>query len=319
MVLHVENLRYSCEGCSSVGASMRIVTLISLLITFAFSGMGYLAFAGDSPAEDRLIAKTAPKSLATPPGKAPRAIGTIAPSLIFRESQVAIGSIGLRDLASGAIEISGVARPAKAAFLYWAVITKGPPPAHAKSLEIERVLPSRSGIATITGMAIGSGAGPCGTMLNGGDTLTVYRGAVPVGIADGDGYYITRLEPGAGGSVGGEDPLISSPLPAWNDAALVIIGTGGGTVGLYDSGLAGRSIVNDAGVDYALSLGADFRDTPRMTLHSSGGDRWRERGAATGNDAHPALKRAGGNSTFTSQGPRMALNASRRWPMPSPL
>lgn len=237
-----------------------------------------MAFAGGDPAQTA----------------APHAIGTIAPSLVFREAGLASGSVSLRNQPSGVIEISGVARPAKAAFVYWAVVTKGPPSAQAKTISIQRLLPGRSAIANITGTMIGSGPGHCGNAESGGGTLTVYRGAVPAGIADGDGSYVIRPAPAASGSTGGEDPRVSSPLPAWNNASLAVIGTGSGTVGLYDAGLAGRSIVNDAGVDYALSLGGGFGANPRLTWHDIGTYRWNGSSTVTGRAAQPALKPAAG-------------------------
>jgi hypothetical protein len=169
-------------------------------------------------------------------------LGSIFPANVYTRAQHASGAVALRNRGSGGIEVSNVVLPVKAAFIYWAVITSGTPPVAARSVQIQRLGPTASAVATVAGTAIGTGASPCWS----GDRITVYKAAVPISVANGAGSYFIRLLPGASGSTAGGNPWGSSPLPA-------MVGTNRtGTVSLFDSGLAGGTFNSYLG--YYLNL-----------------------------------------------------------------
>ncbi len=251
---------------------MRMRIFICFLAALALPVLAWTASAEDEFPEPRPIAGTSGSTFSDKSRRAPEALGTVAASHNFPHAQFASGGVGLRNQPGGAIEVSGAVKPVKAAFLYWAVITKGPPRTPVKSLRIQRILPARSQVAAISGTAVGSGPGPCWKAANGGDTITIFRGAVPVSVADGNGTYLIRLNPDAAGSTGGEDPFAASPLPAWSGATLVVIGAGSGKVSFYDSGLAGKTFLSRTGVAYSLPLGIDASEASRIIFHSIGAD-----------------------------------------------
>src|SRR5262249_13049555 len=155
-----------------------------------------------------------------------------------RHAWYATGGGALRNRASTAISISGATTPIQAAFLYWAVITDNAPPASAGTLTIARESPS-SASTTVKGTIVGSGPPPCWP----GRRITVYRASVPSAVANGNGVYRVTISSakGTAGSTDGADPWKEIKLPLWEGASLVLVGTGAGTVAIYDQGLAGQT------------------------------------------------------------------------------
>lgn len=213
----------------------------------ALAAIALFAVSAQVQAQERIAGTAA----AAPESSAARevSLGYIYPSNIYAGAQYGTGGVGLRNRGGGALNVSGVNKPTKAAFVYWAVITNGAAPAPVKSVKIQRIAPTASPVATITGTAIGITASPCWA----GNTTTVYRGAVPLAIANGNGTYQVTLNPGASGLTTGGDPWYSAAtLPLMEGASLVVVGTGQARVALYDRGLAGNMFAWD--LYYTLSL-----------------------------------------------------------------
>jgi hypothetical protein len=144
----------------------------------------------------------------------------------------------------------------KAAFLYWAVITTGAAPTADKSVTFEQIFPASGHSVTLTGTLLGTGATPCWA----GNTISVFKATVPVADVSGNGSYMVAFtKTGASGSTKGQDPWKASVLPLLEGASLVVVGTGTGTVYLFDKGLAGKTFGNHTNPEtftYTLSLAA---------------------------------------------------------------
>lgn len=181
-------------------------------------------------------------------------IGAVTSAALSSGAQFASGGVGLRNRGTGAIGISGVVTPVRAAFIYWAVITSGPAPIADQSIMVQRLSPAPpSSVTTVAGTIVGTGPQPCWA----GDTITVFRGSVPTSVATGNGLYKVTLLSGASGSTSGGDPWVGTPaLPLVDGASIVIIGTGPSTqtVVIYDSGLAGATFQGNPGISYSLIL-----------------------------------------------------------------
>ncbi|MBK8209469.1 MAG: hypothetical protein IPK78_05330 [Rhodospirillales bacterium] len=178
-------------------------------------------------------------------------LGTIFASNVYTKAQYGTGGVGLRNRSSGALNVSNVNKPTKAAFVYWAAITAGAPPAAVKSVKIQRIAPTASAVATVVGTAIGVTSSPCWS----GDTTTVYKAAVPLSIANGIGTYQITLLAGASGSTTGGDPWYSTQkLPLMEGASLVVVGTGNANVSIFDKPLAGNMFYGN--LTYTLGLPA---------------------------------------------------------------
>jgi hypothetical protein len=197
--------------------------------------------------------------------QASQSLGRIATQRIIRNASVGIGGFALRNRRDGAISISGVNRPVKAAYIYWAAITQGVPTGATSNIGL-RLGGTGDNFTNIPGVVVGSGPQPCWS----GDRITVYRGTIPSSIAVGNGFYRIRLRSGASGRTDGEDPWVSSPLPLFGGASIVIIGTGTDTVGLYDRGLAGKTFFPR--LAYQLALPANARGSSQVVLHNIGAD-----------------------------------------------
>lgn len=191
----------------------------------------------------------------------------VAAHVTYTTAQYASGGVGLRNRGTGGISVSGAIAPIKAAFLYWAVITTGAAKTADTQLKIQRLSPTpASAVTTVTGTLIGTGGSPCWP----GNTISVFRAAVPTTLATGNGFYQVTLLPGAGGSTAGGDPWVGTPvLPLFEGASLVIVGTGpsGSRVVIFDSGIAGKTFHGNPGVSYTLTLPA--ATTGKLTLFES--------------------------------------------------
>lgn len=191
---------------------------------------------------------------------------TIFPSSIYTRAQYGTGGLGLRNRPGGALNVSGVNKPAKAAFIYWAVVTTGAPPAAVKSIKVKRITPTASALVTVAGVVIGTTASPCW----GGSTTTIYRATVPLSVANGSGTYQLTLLPGASGLTGGTDPWFSPvKFPLMEGASLVIVGTGNANVSIFDSPLAGNMFTDNLTYTLALPVAATGRN---VTLDNIGAD-----------------------------------------------
>lgn len=190
---------------------------------------------------------------AGPPTTAQRALGTVSPANVYTKSSYGSGAVGLRNRLVGGIEVSAVVGPIKAAYLYWAVITSGAAPAAARTPTLARRFPGSSPAAKLTGVAVGTGGSPCWS----GNTITVFKAAVPLGVATAAGLYEVRFPTGASGSANGDDPWFGTQkLPLLEGATLVLVGAGSSTVALYDAGLAGATFSSSQ--TYSLAMPAAY-------------------------------------------------------------
>jgi hypothetical protein len=197
------------------------------------------------------------------------ALGDIDPFRSFRDAGLASGGVGLRNRRGGGIEIAGVSRPVQAAYLYWAVLTAGSPPDATRSIRIQRIFPApASPVTTIAGTAVGQGPEPCWGNFNGATTATVFRAAVPLSVANGNGTYLVTLNAGAAGATAGQDPWVTSPIPNVEGASLVIVGTDEGRVALYDRGLAGKTFTARNALTYRLILPIEVSRASSIVFHT---------------------------------------------------
>jgi len=177
------------------------------------------------------------------------ALPTMNPIASLSGSSYATGGKGMRNQGAGAIVISGAVPPIKAALIYWAAITQGPPTLADQSVTVQRLFPTpASSSITVAGTSVGSGVSPCWS----GDTITVFRGSVPLSVATGNGLYKITLKAGASGTINGIDPWVGGALPLFEGVSIVMVGTGTGNVAVYDSGLAGATF--HTSLSYSLIL-----------------------------------------------------------------
>lgn len=196
------------------------------------------------------------------PGRVARpAASTVSPSQVYQNAGFASAGVALRNRGAGTIALSGVNGDIQAAWLYWAVITKGTPKKANTSVKLSSFFPAPGGATiTVDGSVIGSGPSPCWL----GDTTTVYRGAVDTSILSaghGNGLFQITLNKGASGVTDNSDPFAvlkngkpNSPLPEMEGASLVVVGSGSGTVAIYDEGFAGQMFIASSGFGYSLTL-----------------------------------------------------------------
>jgi hypothetical protein len=180
----------------------------------------------------------------------------VNPFITYQAAEYATGGVGLRNQNQGSIAISGLpaGSTSQDAYLYWAFLldTNSPPPA-VTSMQIIRSFPvgPSAGVATVSGTLVGVGSDPCW----GSAGAYIYRAQVPTSVATGNGNYLIRLMPGAGGLTDGEDPWDGNVVfQLAEGASLVIVSaTGSHTVSLYDSGIAGLTSIG-SDVSYTLNL-----------------------------------------------------------------
>jgi len=181
----------------------------------------------------------------------PAALPPIRPFFVAPKSGYGTAGVALRNRGAGSISISGVVAPVKAAFIYWAVISSGAPPAAATSVQLQRQFPlPASAVVVLPGAVVGAGPPPCWP----GTVITVFRAAVPLAVANGNGLYKVTLLRGAAGTTNGSDPWLVVNLPLWEGASIVMVGAGVGTVSLYDAGLAGNTFKANIAFPYTLVL-----------------------------------------------------------------
>jgi hypothetical protein len=187
----------------------------------------------------------------TASGVEAKALTPIHPFFVAPASSYGTGGTALRNRGAGSISISGVVAPVKATFIYWAVISAGAPPAAATKIRLQREFPlPASAVVILAGAVVGVGAPPCWP----GNVVTVFRAVVPPAVATGNGLYEVTLLPGAAGTVNGADPWLAIRLPLWEGTSMVMVGTGAGTVSIYDGGLAGNTFTANIAFPYTLVL-----------------------------------------------------------------
>ena len=113
---------------------------------------------------------------------------------------------------------------------------------------------------------IGSGPSPCWR----GDRVTVFRGAIPLSLASGNGLYLVLLRPGANGSRAGESPWEASDPPLFEGVSIVLVGSGNSTVTVYDRGFAGEMFFDD--LTYRLNSPVSVANAREVILHNIGAD-----------------------------------------------
>jgi hypothetical protein len=195
------------------------------------------------------------------------AAGTISAFRVINSAQFASSGVGLRNRSVGTVSISGVTTPAKAAYVYWAVLTLGAAKAANQKITVQRLFPLPvSSSATLAGTLVGTGPTPCWPNT---DTISVFRGQISTTLATGNGLYKITLQPGASGSTAGEAPHTDDIPPLMEGASIVIVGTGSSNqlVSIYDKGLSGKTFGGNPGLTYSLALPS--ATTGAMTLFTS--------------------------------------------------
>jgi hypothetical protein len=161
----------------------------------------------------------------------------------WSNASYATGGVALRNRASGYIQISGLpaGSQTQAAYLYWAVLA-GPNTTKTQLKDMGEVSlcgvePKTACSGTLHGTLLNIGGDPCWGSVG----TYVYKVAVSATVAKGNGAYLFSEFKSAYGLTDGEDPWDGNVVfPAWEGASLVIVGTGGASVGLID-GQAGTT------------------------------------------------------------------------------
>ena len=240
---------------------------------FAFSMSALAAafsvcLAASAVAQESQAAAASGGALGKPPAARSNAtpaitnIGAVNATLRYSNASFGTGAVGLRNRGEGGFNVSGVTLPIKSAFLYWAVITQGAPTAAHSNVYLRKT----GSWLNIAGSAIGSGASPCWA----GDRTTVYRGVVPISLANGNGHYTILLRLGANADTSGASPWVSSTPPMVEGASLVIVGTGTATVSIYDVGFAGRMFFDT--LTYQLNSAVSVANAVEVLFHNIGAD-----------------------------------------------
>jgi len=244
MAFNKENTSKTKRGLSLMLGSVKSASLgiSASVLAFAVAG-NTVAFAqSGTSASPTFDAKAMAHSLSAVDAALP------APAMVWTRANYGTGGVALRNRGAGSIGVSGVTGAVQAAFIYWAVIGAN---AASGSIIVQRRFPTPVASVTLTGTVVGVGPNPCWVAAT--TPITVYRAAIPLSIATGNGDYEVRLLPGAGGSTAGGDPWVGTQvLPLWEGASVVIVGTGAGTVNLFDVGFAGATFITP--FNYTLTL-----------------------------------------------------------------
>jgi hypothetical protein len=177
-------------------------------------------------------------------------LGTIRPSLEFRDASFVASGVGLRNQARGGITISGATGTPLATYVYWASITEDAPSSSA--VRVTRTSPGPQLTTSVKGTVVGRGPSPCWA----GTTLTVFRGPVNATVATGNGTYeIELVQPGV--LTGGQDPWDVTPPPgapyAEGASMLVVYPDRRSSVSVFDRSanggatLAGQMFLGNSG------------------------------------------------------------------------
>jgi hypothetical protein len=203
-----------------------------------------------------------------PTSQVPTVIPPFGPFMYVSGAQYGSGGVALRNRGAGAIHVSGVLPPVKAAYIYWSVLiaVAGVIPPPVTSVTLQRLFPlPASAPVVLPGVQLAIGADPCW----GSKGAVVFRAPVPLAVANGNGLYQVTLNAGASGLTNGADPWVGAPVfPLFEGASLVIVGTGTGTVAIYDVPMAGTEFA--AALTYTLNL--PVAATGALTLWDNIGD-----------------------------------------------
>jgi hypothetical protein len=189
-----------------------------------------------------------------------RVIRKAEPNNVYLSAQYSSAGAALRNRATAGLNLSGVVGPVQDAALYWAVIlpTEVDPPA-VQAMRLRRDFPLPVANAVVRGKLIGRGASPCW----GGDHISVYKGIVPPAFGVNGAYDVSILSTGVGATTGDDPWATPVVFPLWEGATLLSIGTGAGTVNVFDAGSVAGNTFSRA-LSYSLTLAGPVTGGPRL-------------------------------------------------------
>jgi hypothetical protein len=241
-----------------MSATTRIsATLISLAFAVSLASPAIAQGTADqpNPSWGTTASPTAPKVHLAP--AAPAAYGA---TYSFSNVAAAVSGCGLRNRRSCDIDVGGVtgsyAFSDYSGLIYWAVITNGAPESDAGQVTLVNHLvttfqpfdlpPIDTNLITIAGTVIGTSSTPCWS----GDRITVYRGLIPTSFVQLSKHY--HLLFGGTGTGSEADPWVSSPLPQWEGAAIVLLTkASSGTTAVFENPV---TTVAGGSFSYTLTL-----------------------------------------------------------------
>jgi hypothetical protein len=185
---------------------------------------------------------------------APSNLAQASSALVFGKASYATAGVALRNRRVGVVNISGVVKPVRAAYVYWAyLLGSAEAPSKQKLTLTTLPLTGSEMSVVVTGELLGVGADPCWSS-NG---IAVYRASVPTTFATGNGAYKIALSAPQSNLQTGEDPWDGNlKLPAAEGASLVLVGKGNYTVELYDSAIPSATTFIGTTYSYTLTLPA---------------------------------------------------------------
>lgn len=207
---------------------------------------------------------------------APAAPTAYAATYSFSSVAAAVGGCGLRNRRACDIDVGGVtgsyAFSDYSGLIYWAVISNGTPESDAGQVTLVNHLvttvqpfdlpPIDTNILAIPGTVIGTSSTPCW----GGDRITVYRGLIPTSFVQLSKHY--HLLFGGTGTGSEADPWVSSPLPQWEGAAIVLLTkASSGTTAVFENPV---TTIAGGSFSYTLTL-----PVAASTSTSAGTKLWR--------------------------------------------
>jgi len=174
---------------------------------------------------------------------------------LYRDADYVTGGVGLRNSLERSIILSGSCKGAnpcgstRDAIVYWSVL--GPVTSDDTRVTVTRQFPAPQASVTVTGDEIGVGPDPCW----GSDGNHIYRAHLPVSVVTGNGTYLVKFGPKAGGLSNGEDPWDGNTVfPLMEGAAIVAITSGAKFVTVFDD-VAGLGLLPSVGhLAYVLTL-----------------------------------------------------------------
>jgi hypothetical protein len=186
----------------------------------------------------------------------------VAPNVSYTNANLASGGVALRSRTSGVIHVSGMTGATQAAWLYVTVLL-APSTTAPKTLtfKIKRLSPTTPAptSSTVTAKLVTTVGDPCW----GSGGAATYRAPLTPAVAIGNGSYQITLP--TKGLVftdnSGADPWAAPPppFPAAEGASLLLVGTGGGKVDIFDGQEAEFSGVYSYSLTLSGSTGGSIR------------------------------------------------------------